>query len=289
MNKQEILITGGSGTLGTSLVRYIMERFKPRGIRIFSRSELRQARVRQELKGEGIEDSIAWIIGDVRDKESLDMAMRGVDIVIHSAALKRIDTGEENPIEFVKTNIDGSKNVVTSAVENGVKKCVLISTDKAVDPISLYGATKMVAEGVFTYGNVYSGKNGPKFFVIRYGNVFNSNGSVVEIFERQAAEGGPILITDRRMTRFWIKKETVCKFIVDSIIDDSDRRLYIPKMRSSTILDLASVIAPNVSAVEIGLRCREKIHEKIDDGVESNDIELLMSKDELKDWIENGE
>jgi len=285
MNGKEVFISGGSGTLGNELVRYIKKNYEPRGIRVFSRSELRQARMETELKEEGLNENVEFIVGDIQNERKIRLAMRGVDIVIHTAALKRIDTAEKDPLECININILGTQNVVYASLEQKVEKAILISTDKAVYPITLYGYTKGCAESLFLNANVYSGKVGPKFSVIRYGNVIDSNGSVIEIFKRQVAKGLPITITDPAMTRFWIKAEEVVRFICESVSDDSDCRLYIPKMRSSTIKDLADVIAPFEPKQIIGLRCNEKMHEVISEDTWSSDSELLMDKEELTEFL----
>jgi UDP-N-acetylglucosamine 4,6-dehydratase/5-epimerase len=285
MNGKELLITGGSGTLANSLVRHIKQHYEPRGIRLFSRSELTQARMEVQLREEGLMENIQFIVGDVQDERKVALAMKGVDIVIHAAAMKRVDTSEKDPLECININIRGSQNVVYCALAEKVERAILISTDKAVYPITLYGGTKLCAESLFRNANVYSGKDGPKFGVIRYGNVFNSNGSVVELFRKM--NGQTIPITDKKMTRFWIKKEKVCEFICESIeCEKPHKDLFIPHMKSSKITTLAKVVAPHSDWKVIGNRGNEKIHEVIQDGVFSNDERWLMDEKQLREWID---
>lgn len=288
MNNKEILITGGTGTLGNALVRYIKEHFSPRGIRIYSRSELRMAHMFEDLKREGLSDNIEFIIGDVRDFEKLKIALQRVDYVIHAAALKRIEVGEKDPDECLETNSIGTKHVRNACIANRVEKALFISTDKAYAPITVYGYTKALAENMWLHGNTLASKAGTKFATVRYGNVFDSNGSVVEIFRRQK-ESGRLTLTDPEMTRFWIKKKDVCEFICNCfrcITSDTSKREFIPQMRSSTIASLAIAIAPNAIYETIGLRCTEKLHEQIDDWCRSNDPNILMTTEQLKRWID---
>ena len=287
MYGKEILITGGTGTLANALVRYIKAHYKPRGIRLFSRSELRQAEMREALEEEKLCDKVEFIVGDVRDEKKVELATRGVDIIIHAAAMKRVDTAEKDPLECVNINVHGTENIVYNALKNRVKKAILVSTDKAFRPVTLYGATKMCAEGLFKNAGVYSGRGGTTFAIVRYGKVFDSNGSVVRIFRRQA-ESGVVTVTDAAMTRFWIKKEEVCEFICKTVNDCCQGRVYFPIMRSSRIIDLAKVLAPNAKIEYIGKRCDEKYHEEIYEGIHSNNADLLMNLDELRGYVEQG-
>ena len=212
-DSKSILITGGSGSLGKALVRQLLDNTGVRRIAIYSRDELKQFHMRSEFK----EDSrLRWFIGDIRDKDRLVRAMHGVYYVVHAAALKQVDTGEYNPMEFIKTNVLGSQNVIEASIDAGVSKVVALSTDKASSPINLYGATKLTADKLFVAANNYSQSYGTSFCVVRYGNVMGSRGSVIPFFQNLALEGKPLPITDLRMTRFWISIDDAVKFVLDS-------------------------------------------------------------------------
>jgi UDP-N-acetylglucosamine 4,6-dehydratase len=255
-----VLITGGTGSLGKSLVEYLLKESKVRRIAIFSRDELKQQHLRAQLRDD---QRLRWFLGDVRDLERLKRAFHRVDYVIHAAALKQVDTGEYNPMEFVKTNVLGSQNVIDAAIDTGVKRVVAISTDKASSPINLYGATKLTADKLFVAGNNYSVTYGTTFSVVRYGNVMGSRGSVIPFFQEIAAQGKPIPITDLRMTRFWISIESAVKFVIDSLEMMTGGELYVPKIPSMKIVDLAHAVAPGAKLVEIGMRPGEKLHEEM--------------------------
>lgn len=255
-----ILITGGTGSLGKSLVKYFLDNTKARRIAIFSRDELKQHELRNYFKGD---PRLRWFIGDVRDLERLRRAMHDVDFVIHAAALKQVDTGEYNPMEFIKTNVLGSQNVIDASIDSGVKRVVALSTDKASSPINLYGATKLTADKLFVAANNYSYKYGTTFSVVRYGNVMGSRGSVIPFFKELASQGKPLPITDLRMTRFWISIDDAVKFVIQSLEIMSGGELYVPKIPSMKILDLAKAVAPNSEFIEIGMRPGEKLHEEM--------------------------
>ncbi len=260
---QEILITGGTGSLGQTLTRqFLSSNYKLKGLRLLSRGEEAQWKFRNSLIADGLlkNSHVEFLIGDVRDKSRLDVAMRGVDIVFHTAALKHIPIGERNPIEVIQTNIIGTQNVLLSAIENKVNRALLVSTDKAVAALNLYGMTKAVAEKLFIHGNVYSGGRPPLFSCCRYGNVLGSKGSIVPLFRKQK-ESGKITITDREMTRFWISLPQVASFLIERCRCMKGEEIFIPKMPSSTILDIASIIAPDAEIVDIGIRPGEKLHE----------------------------
>jgi UDP-N-acetylglucosamine 4,6-dehydratase/5-epimerase len=246
-----ILVTGGTGSLGKSLVNYLLKQTNVRRIAILSRDELKQQNFKASLLGE---ERMRFFLGDVRDLDRLKRAFHGVDYVIHAAALKQVDTGEYNPMEFIKTNILGSQNVIDAAIDAGVKKVVALSTDKASSPINLYGATKLTADKLFIAANNYSFTYGTSFCVVRYGNVMGSRGSVIPLFKDIAMKGKPLPITDLRMTRFWITIESAVKFVIDSIDMMSGGELYVPKIPSMKIVDLAHAIAPNSKLHEIGRR-----------------------------------
>jgi UDP-N-acetylglucosamine 4,6-dehydratase len=255
-----VLITGGTGSLGNALVTKLLDETKVRRIAIFSRDELKQSHLRNIY---GDNDRLRWFIGDIRDIERLKRAFHGVDYVIHAAALKQVDTGEYNPMEFIKTNVLGSQNVIDAAIETGVKRVVALSTDKASSPINLYGATKLTADKLFIAANNYSISYGTSFSVVRYGNVMGSRGSVIPLFRKLAESGNPLPITDFRMTRFLISIDQAVKFVLESLMIMSGGELYVPKIPSMKIVDLAQAVAPGAAMTEIGLRPGEKLHEEM--------------------------
>jgi UDP-N-acetylglucosamine 4,6-dehydratase len=255
-----VLITGGTGSLGKSLVEYLLKETKVRRIAIFSRDELKQQHLRIQFKND---TRLRWFLGDVRDLDRLKRAFHMVDYVIHAAALKQVDTGEYNPMEFIKTNVLGSQNVIDASVDAGVKRVVALSTDKASSPINLYGATKLTADKLFVAANNYSFAYGTTFSVVRYGNVMGSRGSVIPFFQETAAQGNPLPITDLRMTRFWISVESAVKFVIDSLEMMTGGELYVPKIPSMKIVDLANAVAPGSKLIEIGMRPGEKLHEEM--------------------------
>ena len=255
-----ILITGGTGSLGRSLVEYLLSHTKARRIAILSRDELKQQHLRMEFQDDS---RLRWFLGDVRDLDRLKRAFHGVDYVIHAAALKQVDTGEYNPMEFIKTNVLGSQNVIDASIDAGVKRVVALSTDKASSPINLYGATKLTADKLFVAANNYSITYGTTFSVVRYGNVMGSRGSVIPYFREIAAQGKPLPITDLRMTRFWISIDSAVKFVIDSLEMMSGGELYVPRIPSMKIVDLANAVAPGAKLEEIGMRPGEKLHEEM--------------------------
>lgn len=255
-----ILITGGTGSLGRSLVEYLLTHTKARRIAILSRDELKQQHLRMEFQDDS---RLRWFLGDVRDLDRLKRAFHGVDYVIHAAALKQVDTGEYNPMEFIKTNVLGSQNVIDASIDAGVKRVVALSTDKASSPINLYGATKLTADKLFVAANNYSFTYGTTFSVVRYGNVMGSRGSVIPYFREIAAQGKPLPITDLRMTRFWISIDSAVKFVIDSLEMMSGGELYVPRIPSMKIVDLANAVAPGAKLEEIGMRPGEKLHEEM--------------------------
>lgn len=260
LDDSSILITGGTGSLGKGLVQHLLDTTNARRIVVFSRDELKQHHMRLEFKDN---PRLRWFLGDIRDLDRLKRALHGVEYVIHAAALKQVDTGEYNPMEFIKTNVLGSQNVIDAAIETGVKKVVALSTDKASSPINLYGATKLTADKLFVAANNYSIAYGTHFSVVRYGNVMGSRGSIIPMFQQLAQKGGPIPITDFRMTRFLISLEQAVKFVTDSLDMMNGGELYVPKIPSIKIVDLADAIAPGLKHVEIGIRPGEKLHEEM--------------------------
>ena len=260
LDNSSVLITGGTGSLGKALINYLMENTKVRRIAVYSRDELKQHNLRNEI---GEDERLRWFIGDIRDLERLKRALHGVDFVIHAAALKQVDTGEYNPMEFIKTNVLGSQNVIDASIEAGVKKVVALSTDKASSPINLYGATKLTADKLFVAANNYSQGYGTTFAVVRYGNVMGSRGSVIPFWKSLAESGQPLPITDFRMTRFWISIEQAVQFVMDSLELMCGGELYVPRIPSMRIVDLASAVAPKAKLEEVGMRPGEKLHEEM--------------------------
>ena len=275
LDNSSVLITGGTGSLGKALIKYLMENTKVRRIAIYSRDELKQHNLRNDI---GDDSRIRWFIGDIRDIERLKRALHGVDFVIHTAALKQVDTGEYNPMEFIKTNVLGSQNVIDAAIEAGVKKVVALSTDKASSPINLYGATKLTADKLFVAANNYSHSYGTTFCVVRYGNVMGSRGSVIPFWKALADEGKPLPITDLRMTRFWISIEQAVKFVMDSLEIMQGGELYVPRIPSMKIVDLASAVAPDAKLEEVGMRPGEKLHEEMISADDSRRTVILKDR-----------
>lgn len=260
LENSSILITGGTGSFGKAFLDEILEHHAPARVAIFSRDELKQ----YEMKlSHGDDPRVRFFVGDIRDRDRLEMAMYGVDFVVHAAALKQVDTAEYNPMEFVKTNILGSENVMLASMSAGVKKVVALSTDKASSPINLYGATKLTADKLFISGNHYSYARGTKFAVVRYGNVMGSRGSVIPFFQALAEKGAPLPITDMRMTRFWITLPQAVKFVLESFESMDGGELYVPRIPSMRVVDLARAIAPNCDLEEVGIRPGEKLHEEM--------------------------
>ena len=255
-----VLVTGGTGSFGKAFINHLLKTQNPTRVVVFSRDELKQYEMRQQM---GDDARLRYFLGDVRDRERLDMALRGVDHVVHAAALKHVDTAEYNPIEFVKTNILGSENVIQASINAGVAKVVALSTDKASSPVNLYGATKLTADKLFISSNHYAGAGGTRFSVVRYGNVIGSRGSVIPFFRQLVDEGKPLPITDFRMTRFWITLPHAVQFVIDSFDDMSGGELYVPRIPSMRVVDLAEAIAPGCELTEIGIRPGEKLHEEM--------------------------
>ena len=260
LHGSDILVTGGTGSFGQAFVRYALGNLDPRRLIIFSRDELKQYEVRQLFRND---PRLRWFIGDVRDGQRLLRAMHKVDYVVHAAALKQVDTAEYNPFEFVKTNVMGSQNVIEAAIDTGVKKVVALSTDKASSPINLYGATKLTADKLFVSGNHYAAAYETRFSVVRYGNVMGSRGSVIPYFRRLAAAGESLPITDMRCTRFFITLPAAVQFVVDSFDMMHGGELFVPKIPSMKITDLAQAIAPFAPMHDVGLRPGEKLHEEM--------------------------
>ncbi|HEV3093352.1 MAG TPA: UDP-N-acetylglucosamine 4,6-dehydratase (inverting) [Solirubrobacteraceae bacterium] len=269
-----ILVTGGTGSFGTRFLRTVLSEHEPAAVRIYSRDELKQYNLQRELDGD---ERVRFLIGDVRDVERLKMAMRGVDIVIHAAALKQVPACEYNPFEAVKTNIHGAENVVAAAIANDVPCTLALSTDKAVNPVNLYGATKLAAEKIITQGNAYAGSSPARFATMRYGNVVGSRGSVIPLFKAQA-QGGELTITDEEMTRFWITLDQAVEFVITCIGLMQGGEIFVPRIPSMRVRDIADAIAPNATRRIIGIRPGEKIHEVLITEDESRHARMLADR-----------
>jgi UDP-N-acetylglucosamine 4,6-dehydratase len=259
LNGKTILITGGTGSFGKKCTEIILKKYKPERLIIFSRDELKQFEMNQIFSGKEYR-CMRYFIGDVRDKERLYRAFHGVDYVIHTAALKQVLTAEYNPFEAVKTNIIGAENVINVAIDQGIRKVIALSTDKAANPVNLYGATKLCSDKLFISGNSYVGRDRSIFSVVRYGNVVGSRGSVIPFFLKQR-ETGVLSITDPQMTRFWLTLEQGVNFVLKCLEMSDGGELFVPKVPSMKILDLAEAIAPNSRHEIVGIRPGEKIHE----------------------------
>lgn len=255
-----ILVTGGTGSFGKAFIRYALDNLDPRRIVVFSRDELKQFEVRALFDDD---PRLRFFIGDIRDRDRLDWAMHKVDYVVHAAALKQVDTAEYNPFEYVQTNILGTQHVVEASIRAGVKRVVALSTDKASSPINLYGATKLAADKLCVSANHMAAAYETRFCVVRYGNVMGSRGSIVPKWRSMAAAGESLGITDERMTRFWITLPAAVKFVVDSFDIMTGGELYVPRIPSMRITDLAEAIAPGAKTHEIGIRPGEKLHEEM--------------------------
>jgi UDP-N-acetylglucosamine 4,6-dehydratase len=267
-----VLLTGGTGSFGKKCVEMLLKEYHPKKLIVFSRDELKQHELRQ-VYPEAPGSPLRFFIGDVRDRDRLQRAFHGVDVVIHAAALKQVPACEYNPFEAILTNIIGAKNIIDAAIDQGVKKVIALSTDKAVNPVNLYGATKLCAEKLFVQGNNYSAATATRFCCVRYGNVVGSRGSVIPLFREQALTGR-ITVTDTRMTRFWLTLEQGVRFVIKAAEQMRGGETFIPKIPSMRITDLAQAIAPGCAVVNIGIRPGEKIHE------------VLISEDEARDTLE---
>lgn len=265
LNNKSILITGGTGSFGEKFVEMIFQRYSPARVIIYSRDEYKQFVVRNEFQKKLTDEQqrkLRFFIGDVRDKDRLYRAFKDVDYVIHAAAMKQVPACEYNPFEAIKTNIHGAQNIVDAALDRGVKKVVALSTDKAVNPINLYGGTKLVSDKLFISANAYSGDSGTVFSVVRYGNVAGSRGSVIPFFKNLIDKGETELpITDFRMTRFWITLEEGVELVFKALVESKGGETYISKIPSFKITDLAEAMLPNCSLREVGIREGEKLHE----------------------------
>jgi len=269
-SQESILVTGGTGSFGKKFVEIMLRDYQPQRLKVFSRDELKQ----HEMRTSGFDHpSLRYFIGDVRDVERLKRALDGVTVVVHAAALKQVPACEYNPFEAIQTNIMGGRNVIDAALDQGVRRIVALSTDKAVNPINLYGATKLCAEKVFVQANAYAGARNTRFSCVRYGNVVGSRGSVIPIFLEQRRRG-KITITDPRMTRFWLTLEQGVKFVIRCLEQMHGGEIFVPKIPSMRLLDLAETVAPGCQVEYIGIRPGEKLHE------------VLVSEDESRQTVE---
>lgn len=258
LNNKTVFISGGTGSFGKAFTKTILKRFTPKKVIIFSRGELKQFDMQQLFP----EPNMRYFIGDVRDADRLKLAMREVDIVVHAAALKQVPAAEYNPLECIKTNVNGASNIIQAAIEHNVEKVIALSTDKAANPINLYGATKLCSDKLFIAANNLVGKGRTRFAVVRYGNVVGSRGSVIPFFRKLVKEGAKeIPITDNRMTRFWITLDQGVDFVLKSFGRMQGGEIFVPKIPSAHIVDLAKAIAPNLPQKIVGIRPGEKLHE----------------------------
>lgn len=255
---KSILVTGGTGSFGKQFIKTVLEKYNPKKVIVFSRDELKQFEMQQEFCSQ----QMRYFIGDVRDADRVRQAMRGVDFVIHAAALKQVPAAEYNPMECIKTNINGAQNVINAAIDNEVEKVIALSTDKAANPINLYGATKLVSDKLFVAANNVAGGHKTRFAVVRYGNVVGSRGSVVPFFKNLLAQDMTELpITDVKMTRFWITLSQGIDFVLKGFARMQGGEIFVPKIPSSRIIDMAEAIAPGTPIKIIGIRPGEKLHE----------------------------
>jgi UDP-N-acetylglucosamine 4,6-dehydratase len=270
-DNESILITGGTGSFGQMFVKTLLEKYSPKRVIVYSRDELKQSEMRSNPLLQN--PALRFFLGDVRDRERLYLAMRDVDYVVHAAALKQVPAAEYNPHEFIKTNVNGATNVVEASLRAGVKKVVALSTDKAVNPVNLYGATKLCSDKVFIAANSYAGDSGTIYSVVRYGNVVGSRGSVIPLFVKQR-DSGVLTITKPEMTRFLITLQKGVDFVVESLETMVGGELFVPKIPACSVADIANVVAPNSKWETIGMRPGEKMHE------------ILIPEDEARNVLE---
>ena len=287
LNNKSILITGGTGSFGKKFISTVLKKYKPKEVIVYSRDELKQFEMRETYPTEKF--PIKYFIGDVRDRDRLYRVAHGVDYIVHAAALKQVPTAEFNPFEAVKTNILGAQNIIEAALENDVKKVVALSTDKACNPINLYGATKLASDKMFAAANHWQGNHHTAFSVVRYGNVVGSRGSVIPFFMKKKDEG-VLSITDKRMTRFWITLEQGVQFVLDSLNRMHGGELFVPKIPSMNIMDLARAIASEAEIDIIGIRPGEKIHEVMisaDDAINTLEFDSYFVIQPAHPWWDN--
>ena len=283
LNDKTVLVTGGTGSFGKHFLKTVVERYKPRRLIIFSRDELKQYEMAQLYSTEQ-HPFLRYFIGDVRDRDRLELALRDVDYVVHAAALKQVPTAEYNPFECIRTNVFGAENVVYAALRRNVRKVIALSTDKAANPVNLYGASKLASDKIFVAANNLAGADGTRFAVVRYGNVVGSRGSVIPFFKKLADEGAKSLpITDDRMTRFWITLSQGVNFVLSSMEMMRGGEIFVPKIPSTSITALASLVGPKLKQHKVGVRPGEKLHETMipaDDSrwtVETDDRYVILA------------
>lgn len=267
-----VLVTGGTGSFGTRFVSHLLTEHAPRSVRVFSRDELKQSEMQRRAPFAG-DERIRYLVGDIRDLPRLIRATKGVDVIVHAAAMKQVPACEYNPFEAVQTNVIGSENIVTAAIENDVPYTMALSTDKAVNPVNLYGATKLCQEKIVVQGNAYATESAARFACVRYGNVVGSRGSVIPIFKQQA-QTGVVTITDERMTRFWITLDDAVKFVVDCLGRMHGGEIFVPKIPSMRVPDIAEALAPDAEVQVVGIRPGEKLHE------------VMLTEDEARHSVE---
>jgi UDP-N-acetylglucosamine 4,6-dehydratase len=282
LSGKSVLVTGGTGSFGKRFIKTVLEQHDVKRLVVFSRDELKQFEMQQYLNS----PKLRYFLGDVRDKERLYRAIDGVDIVIHAAAMKQVPASEYNPMEAIKTNIIGAENVVNVCIDQGVERVIALSTDKAANPLNLYGATKLCSDKLFVAGNTLSGRHRTKFSVVRYGNVIGSRGSVIPFFMQKKSEG-VLPITDSRMTRFWITLDQGVQFVLDSLTLMEGGEVFVPKIPSMGIMDVAKVVAPECKTQIIGIRPGEKLHEIMitpDDAINTAEFEHHFVIQPAADW-----
>ncbi len=260
LNNKSILITGGTGSFGKKFMETVLKRFKPKKLVVYSRDELKQYEMQKDPFFKKHAKTIRYLIGDVRDAERLHRAFHDIEIVVHAAALKQVPAMEYNPFEAIKTNVIGAENIINASIDQGIDRVIALSTDKAANPISLYGATKLCSDKLFIRANTYTGKGKTKFACVRYGNVMGSRGSVIPIFQEQI-KTGTLTITDERMTRFWITLQQGVDFVIKSLGAMKGGEIFVPKIPSMKVIDLARAMAPKAKLKIIGIRVGEKLHE----------------------------
>lgn len=288
LNGAAVLVTGGTGSFGQAFIRHIFAKYHPARVVVYSRDELKQSDMQQAFNP----PQIRYFIGDIRDRERLERALQGIDVVVHAAALKQVPAAEYNPIECIKTNVIGSENVINACLNQKVKRVVALSTDKAVNPLNLYGATKLCADKLFVAANHLSTPGGTRFSVVRYGNVIGSRGSVIPLFKKMS-KTGKLPITDPRMTRFWIRIEDGAQFVDRCIGLMRGGEIFVPKIPSMKISDLATAVSPECEHEVIGIRPGEKLHELLitrDDSRQTTEFsDFFVIRPAIKLWGADGQ
>lgn len=274
LDGKTVLLTGGTGSFGTNFLRRVLANFESVTVRVYSRDELKQSQLQERFAGE---ERVRWLIGDIRDQQRMTRAAQGCDVIIHAAAMKQVPACEYNPFEAVRTNVMGGQHVVDAAINAGVERVVALSTDKAVNPVNLYGATKLCMEKIVVQGNAYAAQFPTRLSCVRYGNVVGSRGSVVPLFTKLAAAGGPMTITDDRMTRFWITLDQAVDLVMYALANMHGGEVFIPKIPSMRVTDLAEAMGPGLEVRVTGIRPGEKLHE------------LLITADESRHTVDAGD